>query len=216
MKRASVLALALCLLGGSLMSAAVAGRSRLVPGETTFYLRANDAGCQTGFGLSIHDGPDAANCGYIDAGLAQEVANAALGEYTTARTWFSQDGVPITLDASRPVTTNITLKSFQAPSPVALGAGQALFDVTLTGFADGEQVVVGHAEHSYLVTPGTYEYRLRFDIDVPDELQGVTLTSLEMTTVLRGPVLLHGAFSVDNPSSSIAVPTLVKKRAATR
>lgn len=217
MKKPFLLVTAVVVLAVSVVSAAHAGaRPRLGPGTKTFYLRTNDASCQAGFALSVEDGPDAANCGYVDAGVVQEGTIALLGRYTTQRTWAAQDGVPMTLDAKRPVTTDITLKSFQDRSPAALGAGQAVFDVTLTGFSGGEQVVVGHAEESYVVTPGTYEYALRFDIDVPDELHAVTITSLEMTTVVRGAVVLHGAFSVDDPSSTIAVPTLVKTRRASR
>ncbi|HWC14587.1 MAG TPA: hypothetical protein VG929_08320 [Actinomycetota bacterium] len=216
MKKTLVLAIALGVVCGSFVSSAQAGRTRMLPGTSTFYLRTTDAACQTGFALSIEDGPDAANCGYVDGGLPQEGTIAVLGKYTTQRTWIAQDGLPMTVDATRPVTTDITLKSFQPRSPASLGTGQAIFDVVLTGFSGGEQVVLGEAQESYVVTPGTYEYQLRFDVDIPDELHRTTVTSLEMTTVVRGPVLLHGAFSVDDPSSSINVPTLVKTRRTRR
>lgn len=216
MKKSFMLVIAVVVLSAIVASTAHAARPRVRRGATPFFLRVTEPGCQTGFALSVEDGPDKANCGYVDAGVVQEGVILLLGKYTTQRTWFAQDGLPMTVDAARPVTTDITLKSFQVVRPAALGAGQAVFDVTLTGFSDGEQVVLGHAEESYLVTPGTYEYRLRFDIDIPDELQGVTLTSLEMSTVVRGAVLLHGAFSVDDPSSTVTVPTLVTGRSPKR
>lgn len=190
---------------------ASAGRARLGATNTTFFLHATDSGCQSGFELSVADGPDAANCGFIDAGVAQEATKVALNRYTTARTWAAQDGLPLRLDATRSISTDITLKSFEVVPPGSLGAGQAVLDLTFTAFSDGKQVTVGQGQETYVVTPGTNEYRIRFDIDVADELQGKTITSLDLTTVVRGAAILHGAFSVDDPSSTITIPTFVRR-----
>ena len=212
MRRSIRFAVAVAVVVGAVAGPAAAARRSGQPSTTTFFLRASDPGCQTGFGLSIEDGDDATNCGFIDGGAPQEVTQVVLNERTTERTWSAYDGLPLKVDASRPLTTDITLKSFQPVSPAAIGVGQAVFELTFTGFSSGERVELGTGEATYVVTPGTFEYKINLELDVPDELQGKVINSLEMTTVVRGAVALHGAFSVDDPSSTISLPTLSRRR----
>ena len=167
------------------------------PATTYFLHRAACGGdADPGLGMSTEDlqeeGGD--DCGNLLMGLPNEA------ELVTT-IYPATDALPLTLDPSRPVSGEITLHSN------GVGAGQAEVDLTLTGTSGGETVVIAEQTLTYVMTPDSDTYTSPIEM-IPDEgSNGKVFESLEFTTWVRGPSLLHGYASVDDPPSFVVVPT---------
>ena len=96
--------------------------------------------------------------------------------------------------------------------PAYLSAGEATLEVTLAGTSGGEPKVIGTASNSYQVTPDKGSYTVDFEISPDSALNKAAFTTLELTTTVRGPTVLHGFYELDDPASFITVPTWVKKK----
>ena len=167
------------------------------PATTYFLHRAACGGdADPGLGMSTEDlmeeGGD--DCGNALMGLPNEA-----GLVTT--TYPATDALPLPLDPTRPVTGEITLHSNGG------GVGQAEVDLTLTGTAAGESVVIAEQTLSYLMTPDNDTYTNPIEMTPADGLAGKVFESVEFTTLVRGPSLLHGFASVDDPASFVTIPT---------
>lgn len=177
--------------------------AKLVPANVNFYLRAADCTADV-FSLSILDEEGDGTCGSLENGAAQEVY-AATGDPYIEQLWIAADGLPLTIDATKPLTGKIYVE------PYLVSAGEATLDVTLTATLNGEAVEIGKASSSYMVTPATDTYEVAFEIDVPTTLDKQQITSLELHTVSRGQAPGHGYYEMEDPASFFTMPALVKR-----
>jgi hypothetical protein len=111
------------------------------------------------------------------------------------------------LDATQKVTGAIAVSSFQGLEGNAVGfsAGQVTIEITLSGRVDGASVILGSATKQYLVTPDKPTYTTPYDFELPQELDGGTVTDLNLAVKFSGPVLLHNFIAL-NGQSFVDVP----------
>ena len=205
MKKLLILALATGLVAGSLAVGAEAKKKKkLVSKAVNYYLRSADCTADV-FSLSISDGEDSGNCGSFDNGPSQEVFKAA-GEEYLEQVWVAADGIPFKLDATKALTGTIYMGSWSGAS-----AGSATLDVVINGNSGGESVEIGKASTTYTVTPETNYHEVTFEIDVADDLNKKSFTTLELHTVSRGTAPLHGYYGLETEVSYFTMPTLAKK-----
>ena len=113
--------------------------------DKTFFLRTDD--CEA-LRLSIEDGDDLEGCGFFDGPIAQEIFGPILGYLPEI--WTSENGVPVTLDTSGPVTGQVVTIGEQG----VVGFGQSTVDITLTATIAGEPVTLGTDSSTNTVVPG--------------------------------------------------------------
>ncbi len=181
------------------------------PTTLKLFLR-DDNGCDgppsTGY-LSRADGEDQ-GCWYVDAGPAYDaiVATGLLTEDALSISYMARDGLPFTLDASKPLTAEISTTSGSCVeegvcSPAQLGAGQATLKVRVIGFVDGSEQVLGNFSESFLVTPGSSHTSV-FEGKLDASLNKKKVGSLRVVTYLAGAAVGHGIIELDNPASFVS------------
>jgi hypothetical protein len=118
------------------------------------------------------------------------------------------DGLPLTLDASKPVKGTFVMGSYtlaalsDAGAGQPLGVGQAEWDIILTGTSGSEDVTIGEVTtEAYTVTPGTGDYEVTFEIKPAPELAGKVFDGLTLSLEQTGNTLVHGAIGTDATSS---------------
>lgn len=160
--------------------------------------------------LSLEDGPDEGGntCGWLDSGVLNEVYSTSGAETPVADVWPVADGLPLVLDATKPVAGTINVRSSWA-GPVGIAAGQVEMIIDITGVSGGEDVVVGSATVSYEVTPAAILYEVPFEIKPGAELDKKSFESLVMTTTIMGPNAGHGLYELDEPPSTVTIPAWV-------
>ena len=165
--------------------------------------------------LSITDGTEPADgnqCGFLDYGVMNEVYVAS-GDTAVSDAWPAVDGLPLVLDATKPITGTINMYSSYLgdplPAEVGVAAGQVEMVIDITGVSAGEDIVVGTAMVEYQVTPGTALYEVKFEIKPGAELDKKSFEEFVLTTTVRGPNALHGLYELDNPASTVIVPSWV-------
>jgi hypothetical protein len=196
--------------------------------ETTrFYLRRD--GCGTSSDnphLSVTSGADGGDgCGLVltIVGVGGTADQGAFVDYP------STDGMPLTLDASQPVTGTIDLQSFGITDPLAAGIGMVTVSVSLEALYQGSGVSVGSDSESVLITPTQTEYPVAFTIHPNGALDRADLSGLDLRVHVEGPYAFSGfignsgksftdvpawsasfgqsvAVSVDDPTFANAVP----------
>lgn len=116
------------------------------------------------------------------------------------------EGLPLTLDASKPITGVISADSFflVGAGPDVMGVGQAELYVKLVGTSGGEEVVIGElTTDPYTVTPAESEYTVEFEITPPEELAGKVFDDLTLNLELTGNQMFHGVLPADGTSTLI-------------
>lgn len=218
MKRFVALALVVGLVGGYMGATdALAKKKKLVPKDVKFFLR-DDNVCEDPNFLSIEDGEDQ-GCWQSDSFLNEVfIDNAGLfGPELVAQSFETRDGVPLTLDATKAVTGEISTYSGSCIdasipcSPVGVGAGQATIDITLTATVGGTETLLGEQSETFTVVPGgpnTFD----LDIELDDALNKKKFDSLKLMIYPHGVALFHSGVEMENPASFITVPTLAKKK----
>src|SRR4051794_4180819 len=185
---------------------AVAGTVSFAPataGGTTFYLRRD--GCGTASDnphLSVSSGIDAGDgCGLIltVVGAGGDVDQGAFVDYP------SQDGMPLTLDASRTVTGTIDLRSI-ALQDQGIAAGLITVDVTMEGLANGNGVPIGSDSESVLATPTATDYPVAFTIHPNGALDKADLSGVDLRIHIHGPYAFSG-FVGNSGSSFVTLPS---------
>lgn len=114
------------------------------------------------------------------------------------------DGVPLTLDATKPIAGKISTQSFYLVDvgPDVMGTGEAQLEVKLTGTSGGEEIVIGELiTDPYLVTPAAADYVVEFEIEPPAELQGKVFEGLTLSLELSGDQMFHGVLPADGTST---------------
>ena len=196
-------------------------------GATRFYLRRD--GCGTANDnphLSVTSGTDGGDgCGLVltIVGVGGTADQGAFVDYP------SSDGMPLTLDASRPVTGTVDLESFGIADPVAAGTGLVTVSVSLDALDQGNGVPVGSDAETVLITPTQTEYPVAFTIHPNGALDRADLSGLDLRVHVEGPYAFSGfignsgksfmdvpawsasfdqsvAVSLDDPSFASAVP----------
>lgn len=222
MKRIIAIALLGGLLGGLAYAPATAAKkkpkkpkAKIVAKDVSYYLRRN--GCGTAedvTSLSVENGTDeGTGCGSRLGGAPNVILGPA-GQPQGQYVWAATDGVPFTLNATKDITGSITLRSsrVQSPNENPMGAGEATLQVTLTGTSGDEVVTLGSGENTYSLAPGDGPVTSEFTFTPDAALNKAAFTSLELTTVVTGPVVFHGYYELEDPASHFTIPTLVKKK----
>jgi hypothetical protein len=177
--------------------------------------------------LSVEDADEAVQCFYTGAGIRNEVGgqtgtvgaagnNAVSGRDVATRYWDATDGIPLVLDASKPITGSIWTDggrcvvsvSGQGCSPAGISAGEMIFDVTFVGLQGETEVEIGTFTETYQVTPGTV-HELKLEIAIDPGLNGASFDSLELRTWMHGKSAGHGVINTNGDTSSfISIPAL--------
>ena len=158
--------------------------------STRFYLRRD--GCGTANDnphLSVTSGTDGGDgCGLVltIVGAGGTADQGAFVDYP------SSDGMPLTLDASRPVTGTVDLESFGITDPLAAGTGLVTVSVNLEALDQGNGVSVGSDSESVLITPTQTEYPVAFTIQPNGALDRADLSGLDLRVHVEGPYAFSG------------------------
>ena len=215
MKRTLILLLIVGLVGGSIVGPAAAKKKKKKPKQTpvTYLLRRD--GCNTDADnphLSVVDGPDAA-CVWSDAGLLWDVYSGA-GLLDPSEVYPATDGVPFVLDATKPLTGEITLYGPQcvagpacAPGPIS--AGNAVFTMDVIGEVGGEEKVLGTFEDQFTAVPGE-THTSSVSIEIDPALDKLAFDALRIEVYHGGQAYGPGGIEYDDPASFIVVPTWAK------
>lgn len=170
-------------------------------------------------GLSIEDADDNDNCVITRAGLLYTVippdAPAPVG-VNPYQAWPALDGVPFTLDATKPLTGEIYTKGL---FPLAdhsfpwISVGTVRLLVQVVGETGGEEVTVGEFVDEYSSTPSTSNEARKWEVEIEPEskLNKKVFTSLTLMTSIQGESVGHMRYVLTDPwSSFITVPTLAR------
>lgn len=202
MKRHVALLLALALVasifavtGGS-ASAAKKKKKKPVPVavDVAYFINWDGEGCA----LQLKAVPSEEACADPFAG--------ALGSELGTGPWVMPflEGLPLTLDAAKPIKGSISAESFYLVDvgPDVMGIGQAELYVKLVGTSGGEELVLGElTTDPYLVTPAQANYTVPFEITPPADMAGKVFDSLTLTLELQGDQMFHGVLNADGTST---------------
>ena len=213
MKRYVILLLVVAL-GVGLLAPAQAARKKKkkkkpVPVDLTYKVVGGDGACI----LSLDEG--LATDGSCGDPFGGSITGPAAGAGPTLIS--VADGLPLTLDAAKPVTGTFEMGSYTLAALAdnglgqPLGVGEAQWHIILTGDAGGEDVAIGEVTtETYVVTPGTGDYEVIFEITPAAEVDGKVFDGLTLSLEQIGPTLIHGAIGTDATSSltlgAFAVP----------
>lgn len=217
MKRFVVLGLTAALVVG-LMGPADAKKKKPKPPKTTvpvsvdqkYFLR-SDNDCDGPRALSITDGVDG-ECHFFDSGVIYEALTEAglLTVEDLAHEWVAADGLPLALDATRPITGEISTSSLACAtadvcSPAGVGAGSAKLVVVVLAEIAGEEKELGRFEESFQVVPGG-AHTSKVSVQPDAALNLSQVTAFRILTWLHGAAVGHGQIELDDPASFVTVP----------
>lgn len=114
------------------------------------------------------------------------------------------DGLPLTLDASKPIKGVINVESYYALGlgPDVMGVGEAELAVSLTGTSGGEEIVIGElTSDPYMVTPASADYVVEFEIQPDAALDKKVFEGLTLGLELTGNQMFHGVIPADGTST---------------
>jgi hypothetical protein len=185
-------------------------KKKAVPVDVTYNVVWKDDSCALST-LTALTNPDE-SCGDPFAGTT--TGELSTGEPTVM---VAVDGLPLTLDAAKPVKGTFQMGSYTlaavagTPAGQPLGVGEAEWHIVLGGTSGGTAVTIGEVTtEPYLVTPGTGDYEVTFEIKPPADLAGKVLDSLSISLEQIGSATIHGAISADATSKltlgAFAVP----------
>jgi hypothetical protein len=223
MKKALVLALVATLVAGALVAPATAkkkkGKKPVVSQlDQRYYLRRDGCGSDNdNTRLSTTDGPDV-GCWYSDSGILYDVVTelfAAAGEdIDLSEAYPAADGLPLKLDATKPITGELVLYGgdcIDDPlpcSPIGITAGQARFEVKVYATIGGEEKEIGTFTDEFTATPGS-THTTKLSVPIDGALNGATVEAFRITVYRGGTAYGPGGISYDDPASFVSVPTLV-------
>lgn len=223
MRRMIVLALVVGLVGGSLAVPATAKKKKkkkLVAVDQTYYLRRDACGTASDNPrLSIEDGTDG-SCWAINWGAASdatgEAGDAGAPVGAAWESYSAADGVPFILDATQPITGEITLYGGSCATADAcapqggLAAGNPTFKVIVFGETGGEEQELGQFEESFEVTPDSPTHTSSVSVDIDPSFNKQAFTAFRIEVVVGGQAVGPGGIEYDDPASFITVPTWTK------
>lgn len=215
-KRMIVIGVLVGLLAGALVAPAEAKKKKkkppaLVQADQQMFLRGE--GCTVDArALSIVDAPDS-ECIYTRSGLLYdaipETAPAPVGA-NPWQTWPATDGIPLKLDATKPITGEIYIKgTFPLVGDYpGISAGSVKVTVKVVGESGGEEKVLGEFVEEYIAKPGDAPHATMVSITPDAALNGLDFDSLTLHTRIGGVSVGHAVYQLNNPSSFIKVPVL--------
>lgn len=166
-------------------------------GSTRFFLRRD--GCGTSNDnphLSVTNGTDAGDgCGLIVNSVAGPGGDADQASFID---FPASDGMPLALDAGRPITGQVSLTGAQL--------GMAYVDVTLEALVNGQAVTLGSATGSALLDPTADHTPVPFTVQPDVSLDGSDLQALDLRVHVHGPYIYSGFMSL-NGNSYVDVPS---------
>lgn len=175
--------------------------------EQRFYARYDCGDTAAEPELSVMDDGSSVGC----APLVSITPAAELGLLPTSYDFEAVDGVPFTLDATRPLTGVVTTAGYCCGlgSP-AVGAGAVTVDISATAMmrqspTGSSTRELGTTTITYTATPLQEEYDHAWQIDLPGELDQRDVEGLTLTVDVHGVNVLHG-YIVSN-STFLTVPT---------
>jgi hypothetical protein len=214
------------LVGGALITAPVTAGAQEAPSEAKLFLRST--GCPASSDnsdyLSLEDADEEIQCFFTGSGIRNEIGeqtgtigaqgqNAVSDRETATRYWDALDGVPVVLDATKPITGQIWTSGGACAvggvpcSPAGLGAGEMIFDINFVGTQGGTEVEVATFTATYEVVPGTVQL-IEIEAAIDPSLDGAQLDTFEMRTWQHGSSVGHGVVNTNGETSSyISVPT---------
>ena len=199
MKRKIAFLLVLGLVAGLLApSAAIAKKKKkkAVPVDAVYHIVWNGEGCALSTTTEAASTED--SCGDPFAGETEPI----LGTGPWAMP--ALDGLPLTLDGSKPIKASISVSSYYATGivPDVMGVGQAQIHAILTGTSGGEELALGEVTtEPYTVTPAQADYKVDFEFPAPADFQGRALDGLTLSMELVGHQMFHGVFNADGTST---------------
>ncbi len=179
---------------------AVAGAVTFAPsdaGSTRLFLRRD--GCGTSNDnphLSVTGGTDGGDgCGLIVNSVAGPGGDADQASFID---FPATDGMPLALDAHRPITGQVSLTGLQL--------GIAYVDVSLEALVGGQAVTLGSASGSALLDPTADHTPVPFTVQPNVALDGSDLQALDLRVHVHGPYVYSGFMSL-NGNSYADVPS---------
>ena len=216
-KRSFSILLALALVGG--VFSALPAKAQGGP-ETKFFL--SSTGCSaadTNFDfMTVTDAEDAVECFYTAAGLRADIGEAvgntpaSSDRETATRRWDTVDGIPLVLDATRPVTGEIYTQGGAcvvagACSPAGLSLGQVIIEISLVGLVQGNEIELGAQTDEFESIPGG-PHLTELNIQPDASMKGTKFDSIELRTWIHGASVGHGVIKTTGEANSfISVPT---------
>lgn len=168
-----------------------------VPIELQYFLRATES-CGDGPFLSLTDAEDV-DCVYGDAAL-NPVYGATGGLVDPVLHYPAQDGLPLKLDPSRPVTAAISTRGWNST-----GAGISEWTFTLIATIGGEEKEI--ATHSLSQTTGPSEVKVEeFEMELDAALDGAVVEAIRLDIYVEGVMVAGRGVEHDEPVSSIKIP----------
>jgi hypothetical protein len=151
------------------------------------------------------------NCGFIGGGLPFGEVFHSSGAVESGRTFTTRNnagGVPLLTDASRDVEGVIVVRRGSQQGVGLPGGGQVVADIAMRVRVGTQTVDLGAQTLETMAVPGEETVELPFTIELPDTLQGLEVTRVELDLNVRGWHVWHGFMQL-NGASSVTVPTLV-------
>lgn len=171
-------------------------KKKPVPVELQYFLRATES-CNEGPFLSLEDAEDV-DCVYVDMTL--NPVYGATGLIDPVLHYPAVDGLPITLDPSRPVAASISTRGWNQT-----GVGASEWTFTLIATIEGEEKEIATHSESQVTGPADASV-LEFEMELdPEATTGAVAEELRLDIYIEGPVVARGV-EHDEPVSSIVVP----------
>jgi hypothetical protein len=148
--------------------------------------------------LSVKNGPDK-GCRKINQNPTQ--------------VWSAVGGTRFKLDASRPITGDVTTAGGECVSEAGcllagLWLGEAQVDIIVLGTIGGKERRLGAHTETFFVAPGdTHTSQVKIKLDSAPAKARVA--SLKILTRLHGAAIGHDVVVLEDPASFIQVPTFV-------
>ncbi len=215
-KKALAVVLAVGLVGGAMAGSAEAAKKKKKPKapvqvDQQMFLVGDGCNAEVR-GISITDTADVHTCAYWQGGALSEYGEPAM---TAAGRpvwipWPALDGVPLKLDATKPITGEIyTHGIFPLVGDFpGVAAGSVTLTVKLVGESGGEEKVIGEFVEEFIATPATTPHLSEVEIQPDAALNGAEFTTLMLQTKIGGPSAGQVFYKLDNPNSFVSIPAL--------
>jgi hypothetical protein len=171
------------------------------PSTSLFYVRRD--GCGTSSDnphLSISTGTDAGSgCGSLINGVVGAGGDADAGAFVD---YPSNDGMPLSLDASRNITGTFDIQGFVGPAQ----AGVMEADISMEALVNGNGVAIGSVTEMVVLDPTASDNLIKFTIAPASALDKKDLSGIDLRLHLHGPYAFSG-FVATNGLSFVNVPS---------
>lgn len=199
----------------------VPGPAQAQASEVKLFL--TSTGCPAGTDnvdtLVTTDSDSGVECFYTASGVRNEIGSQAGPTPVTpnreggTRYWDAAGGVPLTLDATRPITGEIFTSGAQRvvggtpESPVGFSAGQVILDINLVGTSGGKEVEIAALTDTFNVVPGA-PHKTELKLTPDASLGGLIFETIELRTWIHEMSAGHGVVKTNGDFSSfISIPT---------